>query len=68
MQCTYSQANASINQKFYITKMKAVNLSGQLKNFLRNEPAKETRIMLAKKKGFKEEFEFPRFAVVGENF
>jgi len=49
--------------------MKAVNLSEQLKNFLRNEPAKETRIMLAqKRKVFKEEFEFPRFAVVGENF
>ena len=50
MQYTYSQANASINQMFYITKMKAVNLSGQLKNFLRNKPAKETRIMLAQKK------------------
>ena len=46
----HTEANASVNQTFYITKMKAVNLSGQLKNFLRNEPAKETRIMLAQKK------------------
>ena len=50
-----------------MTKMKAVNLNRQLKNFLCNELAKKTRIMLIQKKVLKEEFEFRRFAVVGEN-
>ena len=49
--------------------MKALNLSGQLKNFLRNEPAKETiGLCWLKKKVFKDQFEFRRFAVVNENF